>query len=107
MKVAWIFLFVLILSPCAWAQEAATNHNVILRRDPSTSSPAIEHLQQGARLTLVETSTTSGFYHVRTEDDQVGWVFARFINLLPTGSPVLAATPPGPGPQCDASIAAH
>ncbi len=107
MKVAWIFLFVLILSPCAWAQEAATNHNVILRRDPSTSSPAIEHTQQGARLTLVDTSTTSGFYHVRTEDDQVGWVFAKFVSLSPPRAPVLAAVSPGAVPQCDTSISAH
>jgi hypothetical protein len=50
MKVGLALLLVLILSPCGWAQEATTNHNVILRRDPSTSSPAIEHMQQGARL---------------------------------------------------------
>src|SRR6202158_6267794 len=101
------FLLLLGLPLCVWAQEASTNHNVILRRDPSTSSPAIEHLQEGARLTLVDTSTTSGFYHVRTEEDQVGWVFARFVSLLPSRAPVLAETAPGPGPQCDTSISAH
>ncbi len=107
MRVVSILFLVLFLSPCGWAQEATTNHNAILRRDPSTSSPAIEHLQQGARLTLVDTSTTSGFYHVRTEDDQVGWVFAKFVSLSPPRVPVLAAIAPGTGPQCDSSISAH
>src|SRR6266478_876349 len=107
MRVALAFLFVLILPPCIRAQEAITNHNIILHRDPSTSSPVVEHLQQGARLSLVDITTTSGFYHVRTEDDQVGWVFAKFVSLSPPRSPVRAAIAPGPGPQCDTSIEAH
>ncbi len=107
MRVVSILLLVLILSPSVWAQEATTNRNVILRRDPATSSPAIEHLQQGARLTLVDASPTNGFYHVRTEDDQVGWVFAKFVSLSPPRAPVLAAVSPGAVPQCDTSISAH
>ena len=37
-------LFFAIWPSCLWAQEASTNHNVVLRRDPTTSSPALEHL---------------------------------------------------------------
>jgi hypothetical protein len=98
-----------VLSSCVFAQEAVTNHNVILRRDPSTSSPALEHLSKDVRLTLVDATTTSTFYHVRTEDDQVGWVYATFVTLSPTTPE--PATPPTPSestaPQCDNSISAH
>jgi len=79
---ALVWLLLLTICPCAaMAQQGSANHNVILRRDPSTSSPALAHLQQGARVTLVDASPDSGFYHVRTENDQVGWVFSKFITL--------------------------
>jgi Bacterial SH3 domain len=89
-----------------WAQEAAVTRNVNLRRDPSTSSPVLAHLASGARLTLVGASADSGFYHVRTENDQVGWVWAKFVklvqNLTPETAPA-AATAAG----CDASLWTH
>ena len=98
-------LVYLLLSSCLLAQQAVTNHNVILRRDPSTSSPALEHLSKDSRVTLVDATTTNNFYHVRTEDDQVGWVYANFVTPSPT------APPPPPvsttGPQCDATISTH
>jgi hypothetical protein len=88
------------------AQEAAVTRNVNLRRDPSTSSPVLAHLASGARLTLVDASADSGFYHVRTENDQVGWVWAKFVklvqNLTPETAPA-AATSAG----CDASLWTH
>jgi uncharacterized protein YraI len=102
-------LLSVICSSSVWAQEATTNHNVILRRDPSTSSPALEHLPKGARLTLVDASLDSGFYHAKTEDDQVGWVFGKYVSISPIASPA-APTTPGTTPPtagCDASISAH
>jgi hypothetical protein len=80
--------------------------NVNLRRDPSTSSPILAHLASGDRLTLVDASVDSGFYHVRTEDDQVGWVWAKFVklaqNLAPATAPA-AATAAG----CDSGLWPH
>jgi len=106
---------------CVWAQEATANHNVILRRDPTTSSPALEHLPKGARLTLIDATPDTGFYHVKTEDDRVGWVFGRFVSISSTeGTSVLAApitpvTPSTPGTPaatdtsaaCDPKISTH
>lgn len=91
-----------------WAQLAATNRNVILRRDPSTTSPVLDHLSQGDRLTLVDPAPDSGFYHVRTEDDKVGWVFAKYVTITAPakGAPASAATAPE-ATSCDASINAH
>lgn len=102
-------LFSLTCSVSARAQQATANHNVILRRDPSTSSPALEHLQKGARLTLVDANPDNGFYHVQTEDDQVGWIFGKFVSALSTPAPTnrpSASTPP-PTETCDASITTH
>jgi len=105
-------IFLLLAWPSlALAQQATTNHNVILRRDPATSSPALEHLADGVRVTLVDASPDSGFYHVRTEDDQIGWVFAKYITISTETGAVPAVTPVAPTPPpeagCDASLWNH
>jgi hypothetical protein len=107
-------LLILLICPFSvFAQTAITNRNVILRRDPSTASVALAHLSQGARLTLVDDAATSGFYHVRTEDDQVGWVWSKFVTLSasPTPPPVPPPTPPTPPQpaetQCDPGLWSH
>jgi hypothetical protein len=112
------FVGLLILLICPFSvlgQTATTNRNVILRRDPSTASVALAHLPQGARLTLVDEAPDSGFYHVRTEDEQVGWVWSKFVtvSLAPTVPPAPAAprtAPPAPQPpetQCDPNLWSH
>src|SRR5215472_12479964 len=107
-RAAVFALFSVVCSSSVWAQQATANRNVILRRDPSTSSPALEHLPNGARLTLVDASPDSGFYHVKTEDDQVGWVFAKYVSISPaaSGTPTTSGTTP-PTNACDASISTH
>jgi len=96
--------FSITCSSSLWAQQATANRNIILRRDPSTSSPALEHLQKGARLALVDAGQDSGFYHVKTEDDQVGWVLAKYISISSTPPP--SGNPP-PSDGCDPGISAH
>lgn len=106
-----LFLFSCPLS--ALAQNATANRNVILRRDPSTASVVLAHLSRGARLTLVDKSPTSGFYHVRTEDDQVGWAWSKFVTLSGPSTPPPNPPPPLPPPpqqpttQCDSSLWSH
>jgi hypothetical protein len=82
------------------AQQGTTKRSVILRRDPSRSSPILAHLEKGERVTLVDASLDSGFYHVRTEDDQIGWVTSNYItvspapeNPVPTENPVTPLPP--------------
>ncbi len=94
-------------------QEAATNRNANLRRDPSTGSPVIAVLHEGARLTLVDATEDSGFYHVRTEDDQVGWIYAKLLAIspapaVPPAGPTATTTPgAAPAAACDASLWSH
>jgi hypothetical protein len=105
---AVVWLLLLTICPCAaMAQQGSANHNVILRRDPSTSSPALAHLQQGARVTLVDANPTDGFYHVRTEDDQVGWVFAKYIARSETPAVTPSPAPTETTAQCDAALWTH
>ena len=108
----FIVLFAAFCPSRLLAQEATTNHNVILRRDPTTSSPALEHLTKGARLTLVDAPPDSGFYHVKTEDDRVGWIFAKYVSISPAHPPATPATPTTavtapPSTECDSSLSAH
>jgi hypothetical protein len=109
------FLGLLILLICPFSvlgQTATTSRNVILRRDPSTASVALAHLPQGARLTLVDEAPDSGFYHVRTEDEQVGWIWSKFVTLSvpptpPPAQPVPLTPPQPPETQCDPSLWNH
>jgi hypothetical protein len=97
-------VFLLVCPLSALAQTATADRNVILRRDPSTGSPALAHLTQGARLTLVDAAPDSGFYHVRTEDEQVGWVWSKFVTLSKSQPP---PSPPPPELRCDPSLWDH
>jgi hypothetical protein len=101
-------LFFAVCSTAIGGQEAVVNHNVILRRDPATTSPPLAHLPSGTRLTLVDAGPSSGFYHVKTEDDQVGWVFAKFVSISPVTAPATTTTPAvSSTDSCDTSISAH
>jgi len=57
---------------------------------------------------LVDANPDSGFYHVRTEDDQVGWVLSKYVSLSPTPPSPAPATPTAPsGETCDPTLEAH
>jgi hypothetical protein len=93
-----------------WAQLGTVSRNVILRRDPVTTSKALEHLVVGTRVTLVDTTPDSGFYHVKTEDDQVGWVWSKYITVSESSTsptPATPGTPQSTDTQCDASLWNH
>lgn len=106
-----IGIFLLLACPLSIrAQNATTNRNAILRRDPTTTSPVIARLPKGDRLALVDQNPDSGFYHVRTEDDQVGWVTsaALTISKAPLAPPSAAPTAAPPvDTTCDPAIQSH
>jgi len=56
-------------SACLVAQEAVAKRNLIVRRDPSKSSPIIDHVVKDDRLNLIQTTADNGYYHVTTEHD--------------------------------------
>jgi hypothetical protein len=106
--------WILLLLACPFslrAQNATANRNAILRRDPAASSPVLERLPQGARLMLVDQKSASGFYHVRTEDDQIGWVTIKALTVSKAPLAPTPPSPPGPLPPpatgCDSNLEAH
>jgi hypothetical protein len=104
---------ILVLGLCpsfSWAQQATTKRAVVLRRDPSRSAPVIAHLFKGERLMLVQMAADSGFYHVKTEHDQIGWVLSNYVGLSTTPPPTNPPTNPPPTTTdtgCDASLWSH
>lgn len=92
-------LGILAAAPLAAQDSVGTlivTRNVNLRRTPSTAIAEIRLLRPPDELVLVAAGDSNGYYHVRTEDDETGWVWRR--NVRPAGAddeaPALAATVP-------------
>lgn len=69
----------------AFGQAPATtfvvHHNANLRAGASTGSAILTHLVPGDELTLVESTKTAGFYHVRTVAGVEGWIYQTLGHL--------------------------
>jgi hypothetical protein len=107
-RIAVGILFLVSCSSCVWAQEATAKRNLVVRRDPSKSSPILDHVAKDDRLTLVLATVDNGYYHVKTEHDVIGWVLASGVNVSPP--PVTPPTPPVQPPatgQCDDTLWRH
>jgi hypothetical protein len=74
---------VLVLAWCLplSAQQATVIRNANLRPTPSADGTSRQLLEPPATLTLISTKPTSGYYHVRTEQNTTGWVWARNISI--------------------------
>ena len=106
-------MLLLLWAGLATAQMAVVRKNVHLRADPSIRHTPIATLRPPAELDLLEPEPTNGFYHVRTDSGQEGWVWERNISKIEIGSTAnphhhhkggkkaKKAKPPGPGPVGD------
>jgi hypothetical protein len=109
-KLALAVLFLILSPPVAFAQLGTVNRNALLHRDASTKSPTIEHLPEGTRVILVDEAPQGGLYHVRTEDEQVGWIWAKLVDVSPAppaGTPTIPDVQPPADAGCDANLWAH
>lgn len=91
----------------ACAQLATLTHVAALHRDSSSKSPTLETLDAGSRLVLLGGEAENGYIHVKTEDEEIGWVFAKYASVS-TFTPEMPTE--GPGPQdltCDAGLWKH
>jgi hypothetical protein len=104
---ALLLTLVSFFAGIALAQEAVVTRNVNLRRDPSTSQPPIRLLIPPDTVELLEPDRTSGYYHVRTEDHEEGWVWGQNIRVLSEGEPIPTspAMAPGTVPSGNGTIA--
>ena len=62
-------------------QTGVTTRNLRLRPDPSTAHTAIETIQKGATVTLLDPNKTNDFYHVKAADGNEGWVYGRYVKI--------------------------
>jgi len=92
----------LLLASASFAQEAIVVRNVNLRADPSTTNPPIKLLQSRTTLTLLAPTEQGGFYHVKTEDGEEGWVWSKNITVSGAPSPALPTTA-----RCDDNLWDH
>jgi len=63
------------------AQAATVSRNVNLRPTPSTAQDPIRLLLPPEALTLIDTAQAAGYYHVRTQQNEAGWVWAKNVSV--------------------------
>jgi uncharacterized protein YgiM (DUF1202 family) len=74
-------IFVLLSASIVLAQDAIVTRNVNLRSDPSTENPPVRLLSPPENLTLIETATTNGYYHVKAQEGDEGWVWGKNVQV--------------------------
>lgn len=105
-------LAIALLTSQVLAQQAMVKRNVILRSDSSTASKALEHLKAGAGVNLLDSAKQNGYYHVKADDGQEGWVWAKNVAAEGTtpvpSQPTAGSTPTTEGTaQCEDSLWDH
>ena len=105
-----LLLLALLTAASGAAQEAVVTHNVNLRNDPSTTHAPIRLLAPPDIVELLQAEKTNGYYHVRTADDDEGWVYGNYVRVMSAdesepASPetALGPPPPPPGPAAEVS----
>lgn len=98
-------LAVLILSSLALAQTVTVTRNVNLRPDPSSEYSPIRLLTPSEpSLTLIEPTPESGYYHVKTQGGEEGYVWSKNVQVTASPSAPATAIQPGPGIPGSASM---
>lgn len=99
-------LFLTVLVSLGMAQDATVDRNVNLRGDPSTTNPPLKLLNPGTKLTLLDAAPQNGFYHVKSEDGEEGWVWGKSISLIqpPSTAPITSGSTTEANPQCDKTL---
>ena len=78
------------------AQQATVIRDVNLRPTASSAQHAIRLLLPPEALTLLEPGQTSGYYHVRTQQNESGWVWSHNVAIDTTGGATPPVDPAGP-----------
>jgi hypothetical protein len=85
LAIAAVCVFLLV-SSYAFGTNATVKRNVNLRTNPSTDNAPITLLHPPDEVELVEPEPSNGYYHVRTEDGQEGWVWSKNLQIAETPS---------------------
>ena|ERR1017187_2914792 len=63
------------------AQQGSIQRSSNLRKSPGTGSEVVGALNGGDKVTLTSPQVQAGYFHVRTSDGTVGWVWARNVSV--------------------------
>src|SRR3979411_178885 len=102
-------VFAYLIAGSAIAAEVIIKNRATLRSDPSTQRAPIVILHPDEHLDLIEPAPTSGYYHVRSEEGEEGWVYSRNVEIVteppPTAQPTAVPSTSTVPPTADASVA--
>lgn len=68
-------------------------NDVNMREGPGVTFPAASALRPGTGFVVVASDESGGWFNVRLEDGQEGWISATLVRLQPTETPLPSATP--------------
>jgi len=82
-KLALVLAALVLVFPAANAQQVGIlTRNATLRSGPSSASEKLGALEAGEAVTLFENGRRAGYLRVRTQTEDVGWVWERFVRLV-------------------------
>ncbi|GBD27684.1 hypothetical protein HRbin30_03038 [bacterium HR30] len=85
----WLVLGAATLAAVStWAQVAEVRRNSNLRRDPSTSQPPLRVVTPPERVEVPGLVLRNGYYQVKTEQGEEGWLWARNLRVVEAGAVV-------------------
>lgn len=95
-----LLLTALAIASLGTAQQASILRSTNLRQAPNNNSTIISTLDIGKTVTLTSSRRRAGYFHVRTSEGDVGWVWFRNLStnapqLIREGRPVPAVPLPG------------
>jgi hypothetical protein len=78
---ALIFAFLIVEAAFA-AEVIVKDHKATLRSEPSTEHAPVAILQPAEHVELIDPSPTAGYYHVRSEEGDEGWVYTGSVEIV-------------------------
>jgi hypothetical protein len=82
----------LLVGISASGTNAVVKRKVNLRPDPSSGNTPIVLLRPPDEVELIEADPSNGYYHVRMEDGEEGWLYGKNIQIVETASADLGLT---------------
>ncbi|HYO89332.1 MAG TPA: SH3 domain-containing protein [Candidatus Limnocylindrales bacterium] len=70
-----------------------SQNDVNMREGPGVTFPAASALRPGTGFIVVATDESGGWFNVRLDDGQEGWISATLVRLQPTETPLPTTTP--------------
>jgi 5-methylcytosine-specific restriction endonuclease McrA len=104
-----ILLLILLVTTAAYGDYIDLKRSTTLKSEPNSSGDIVSRIQPPATLVLLENDEQNGYYHVRTDTGDEGWVYRtmgrRFAGLAPSPDGVPAASRGHSSPPSDSDFA--